>query len=84
MIEKISLYIILLSLLTCSILTAVTSYTGYSGAPLSRGTCASSCHGSSGGTIAVTGFPSVYDPGVAYPWVRRGPAENARVLVGHG
>jgi hypothetical protein len=42
------------------------SYTGYSGAPGSRGTCASSCHGSGAGTIVVTGFPTVYDPGSAY------------------
>jgi hypothetical protein len=42
---------------------ARTSYVGYSGAPGSRGTCASSCHGSSGGTITVSGFPSVYELG---------------------
>jgi hypothetical protein len=42
------------------------NYTGYSGAPTSRGTCASTCHGSGGGTIAVTGFPTTYDPGAAY------------------
>jgi hypothetical protein len=45
---------------------AHTSYTGYSGAPGSNGTCASSCHGVSGGTITVTGFPSTYTPGQSY------------------
>jgi len=41
------------------------TYTGYSGAP-GRQTCASSCHGSSGGTITITGFPTSYAPGQAY------------------
>jgi hypothetical protein len=45
---------------------ARTSYTGYSGAPGSRGQCAASCHGNSGGTIQVTGFPSSYNPGQQY------------------
>jgi hypothetical protein len=57
---------IVLSLLLCSALSAGTNYTGYSGAPLSRGTCASTCHGTTGGTIVVTGFPTVYDPGTVY------------------
>jgi hypothetical protein len=42
------------------------SYTGYSGAPGTDGSCASSCHGSGGGTIVVTGFPSTYQPGRTY------------------
>jgi hypothetical protein len=42
------------------------SYTGYSGAPGTSGTCAGSCHGSSGGSITVSGFPSSYVPGQAY------------------
>ncbi len=42
------------------------SYTGYSGAPGSSGTCAGTCHGSGGGTITVSGFPSTYTPGQAY------------------
>ena len=42
------------------------SYTGgYSGAPGMR-TCASSCHGGSGGTLNVTGFPTSYQPGRTY------------------
>jgi hypothetical protein len=41
------------------------TYTGYSGADPSR-VCASSCHGASGGTITVTGFPTNYTPGQAY------------------
>lgn len=36
--------------------------TGYSGAPGSGGTCASSCHGNPGGTIQVNGFPDEYVP----------------------
>jgi hypothetical protein len=40
--------------------------TGYSGAPGTSGTCASSCHGTSGGTITVTGFPTIYTPGQTY------------------
>jgi hypothetical protein len=56
---------ILLALLPVALL-ARPSYTGYSGAPGSRGTCASTCHGGSGGTIQVNGFPSVYVPGQSY------------------
>lgn len=43
-----------------------TTYTGYSGAPGSKGRCAASCHGSSGGTIEVSGFPAEYTPGQTY------------------
>lgn len=43
-----------------------TIVTGYSGAPGSSGTCASSCHGSSGGTITVAGLPSYYSPRQTY------------------
>ncbi len=42
------------------------SYVGYSGAPGSNGRCAASCHGGSGGTIQVTGFPSDYAPSQVY------------------
>ena len=42
------------------------NYIGYSGAPGSLGSCASSCHGTSGGTIVVEGFPSTYIPGQTY------------------
>jgi hypothetical protein len=42
------------------------SYTGYSGAPGSSGRCAASCHGSSGGSIQVSGFPTEYVPGDIY------------------
>jgi hypothetical protein len=47
-------------------LYARTTYTGYSGAPDSKGNCASSCHGSSGGTIEISGFPTQYVPGQTY------------------
>jgi hypothetical protein len=46
--------------------SAHTTYTGYSSAPGSKGTCASSCHGSSGGTVQVSGFPTEYMPGQSY------------------
>jgi hypothetical protein len=49
-----------------SLATGSTNYTGYSGAPGSRGTCSSSCHGGSGGTITVSGFPTGYVPGQSY------------------
>ena len=42
------------------------SYTGYSGAPGAYGRCASSCHGSGGGTIRISGFPEEYVPGQTY------------------
>jgi hypothetical protein len=42
------------------------NYIGYSGAPGASGRCASSCHGSGGGTIQIAGFPAAYIPGHAY------------------
>ncbi len=42
------------------------TYTGYSGAPGSSGSCASSCHGNPGGTIEIGGFPEFYIPGQTY------------------
>jgi hypothetical protein len=42
------------------------TYVGYSGAPGSGGSCAASCHGSSGGTIVVSGFPTEYVAGQSY------------------
>ena len=58
--------IIYLYFLFYTISIALPSYTGYSGATGSKGTCASSCHGSGTGPITVTGFPSTYDPGKTY------------------
>jgi hypothetical protein len=52
--------------LVASISMAHSTYTGYSGAPGSSGTCASSCHGTTGGTITATGFPTAYTPGANY------------------
>ncbi len=69
---------------------ALPSYTGYSGAPGSSGTCAGTCHGSSGGTIAVVGFPAAYEAGQSYvvSVVHRGGSSinnfNASVRVGSG
>jgi hypothetical protein len=42
------------------------SLLGYSGAPGSHGNCASSCHGTTGGTIQVDGFPEEYTPEETY------------------
>lgn len=39
---------------------------GYSGAPGTGGSCAVHCHGSSGGSILVSGFPTEYVPGDTY------------------
>jgi hypothetical protein len=58
--------IIMVSILFTAAVLARPSYTGYSGAAGSKGTCASSCHGSGTGTITVTGFPSAYEPGKSY------------------
>jgi len=60
------------ALLACLLLAASgsarahTTYIGSSGAPGSGGRCASSCHGGSGGTIVVSGFPAQYDGGQMY------------------
>ena len=53
-------------LISSSPVFARPSYTGYSSAPGCMGRCASSCHGSSGGTIQISGFPSEYTPGETY------------------
>lgn len=60
-------YMILLTIfgLFVSQAEARTSYRGYSGAP-GRQTCAASCHGQSGGSVQVTGFPETYTPGQTY------------------
>ncbi len=41
------------------------AYTGRSGSP-GRNTCASSCHGGTGGTISLSGFPASYTPNQSY------------------
>jgi hypothetical protein len=55
----------ILALLT-AVALALPSYTGYSGAPGTTGTCAGQCHGSGSGTIQVVGFPAAYEPGQSY------------------
>ena len=55
-----------LFVLLFSTAAAKPSYTAYSGAAGSKGTCASSCHGSGTGTITVSGFPATYIPGTTY------------------
>jgi len=49
-----------------SLALAFPFYTGFSGAPGSNGACAAKCHGSPGGTIEVSGFPSEYEPNQIY------------------
>jgi hypothetical protein len=56
----------LILVLLCSWAYGHPYYIGYSGAPGSNGRCASSCHGSSGGTIEISGFPLEYVPGQTY------------------
>jgi hypothetical protein len=56
----------LILVLLCSWAYGRPFYIGYSGAPGSNGRCASSCHGSSGGTIEISGFPLEYVPGHTY------------------
>jgi hypothetical protein len=61
-----SSFLVVLMCCIAAVVSAHNSYTGgYSGAPGMR-TCASSCHGGSGGTLTVTGFPTTYQPGQTY------------------
>jgi hypothetical protein len=76
--------------LLAAVAAAEVTYTGYSGAPGASGTCAGTCHGGSGGTIAVVGFPAAYEAGHSYivSIVHRGGSAianfNASVRVGGG
>lgn len=63
--KTIKMAIVILSMMV-SYAMAHPSYIGYSGAPGSNGTCSGSCHGTSGGSIQVNGFPSEYIPGQTY------------------
>ncbi len=59
--------IIIFFIVIASIVVAHPTYTAYSGAPGSKGTCASSCHGSpAGGTMIMTGIPVTYVPLTTY------------------
>jgi hypothetical protein len=61
--------VLLFPLMVCCLISvsiAHNSYTGgYSGAPGTR-TCASACHGGTGGTLTIFGFPATYQPGQTY------------------
>ena len=76
--------------LLAAVAAAEVAYTGYSGAPATSGTCAGTCHGGSGGTVAVVGFPTAYEAGHSYvvSIVHRGGSAianfNASVRVGSG
>jgi hypothetical protein len=45
---------------------ALPNLVGFSGAPGTAGSCALHCHGTSGGSILVSGFPGQYVPGDTY------------------
>ncbi len=60
--KKLFLFLLTIQLLAFS----HPSYTGYSSAPGSKGTCALSCHGSGTGSITLSGVPTAYEPGKAY------------------
>jgi hypothetical protein len=64
MIMRITIALLCL-LLSSTLMWAYPGLTGYSGAP-GRLTCASSCHGSPGGSIYIDGFPELYTPGETY------------------
>src|SRR5512139_3091218 len=76
--------------LLIAVAMAEVTFTGYSGAPGSGGTCAGECHGGSGGTIQAVGFPTAYTPGQSYvvSVVHRGGSSianfNASVRIGSG
>ena len=57
---------VLALLAAASLSFASSTFTGYSNAPGTTGACAGLCHGTSGGTITVSGFPASYTPGQAY------------------
>ncbi len=65
---KVKLMIILFVLSICSALAANPSFTGFSGAPASNGTCAQSCHAQNSfeANCSVQGFPDNYVPGQQY------------------
>jgi len=64
--QHLRILIVIAACLAATTATALPDYTGYSGAPGSRGICAGDCHGSTGGTITVSGFPSNYAAGQSY------------------
>jgi hypothetical protein len=84
---KTGLLFVIIALFTASA-WAHTVYTGYSGAP-ARQTCASSCHGGTGGAVTAHGFPASYIPGQTYTVTVSGPGTvivnfNASCRMGTG
>lgn len=59
-------FLVAFSFLLVTMVIAEPNYIGYSGAPGALGTCAGTCHGNTGGTIIVEGFPTTYFPGQSY------------------
>jgi hypothetical protein len=81
------LHVLFTVLLASAAGLAFPDYTGYSGAPGSAGTCAGSCHGTGGGTLSVSGFPTAYVAGQSYLITVGGSGMsnfNASVRVGSG
>jgi hypothetical protein len=59
-------YCALFLIIAASLVYARSNYRGYSGAPGTLGTCASSCHGGANGAVEITGFPASYVPDSTY------------------
>jgi len=84
------IHVLAVLVLLMAVAPAEVTYTGYSGAPGSSGTCAGECHGGSGGTVQAVGFPPAYTPGHSYviSVVHRGGSSianfNASVRIGSG
>ncbi|MBK6764993.1 MAG: T9SS type A sorting domain-containing protein [bacterium] len=57
---------LLLLLSVAGTVLARSNFRAYSGAPGTLGSCASSCHGQSNGTVEITGFPESYVPDSTY------------------
>jgi hypothetical protein len=64
--RKLSLALTGVLLLGATRLAAVPGLVGFSGAPGTLGSCAIHCHGTTGGSILVSGFPGQYEPGDTY------------------
>jgi hypothetical protein len=60
------LLVLLAAVFCATVAGAYPTYFGYSGAPGTNGTCSSTCHGTPGGSIQLTGFPLTYELGDTY------------------
>lgn len=62
---RVWLWLVIAGLGLAKMVDARSNFRGYSGAP-GRQTCAISCHGNSGGSVFIDGFPQSYEPGAIY------------------